>query len=115
MASDDAGRDAGSYWLYGVHAVEAALANRNRSAGRLLLSEEASGPWLEDALREAERAGYKVKIARVPSHRHVRRGLAQLRGSVDAIWLLPDREVRATAIYEVTDGLITRVWFVKDS
>jgi hypothetical protein len=27
--------------------------------------------------------------------------------------MLPDREVYATAIYEVTGELITRVWFIK--
>jgi putative ABC transport system substrate-binding protein len=77
----------------------------------LLLSEDAGGPWLEDALREADRAGYKVKIARVPSRRHVRRGLAQLRGSVDAIWLLPDREVLTPTGFQVilTDTLRSRI------
>ncbi len=77
----------------------------------LLLSEDAGGPWLDAALREADRAGYKVKIARVPSRRHVRRGLAQLRGSVDAIWLLPDREVLTPNGFQVilTDTLRSRI------
>lgn len=77
----------------------------------ILLSEDAGGDWLDEALREADRAGYKVKIARVPSRRHVRRGLAQLRGSVDAIWLLPDREVLTPTGFQVilTDTLRSRI------
>ena len=77
----------------------------------LLLSEEAEGEWLDNALHEAERAGYKVKIARVASTRHVRRGLAQLRGSVDVIWLLPDREVLTPTGFQVilTDTLRSRI------
>ena len=77
----------------------------------ILLSEDAGGDWLDEALREADRAGYKVKIARVPSRRHVRRGLAQLRGSVDAIWLLPDRKVLTPTGFQVilTDTLRSRI------
>jgi putative ABC transport system substrate-binding protein len=77
----------------------------------ILLSEDAGGDWLDEALREADRAGYKVKIARVPSRRNVRRGLAQLRGSVDAIWLLPDREVLTPTGFQVilTDTLRSRI------
>ncbi len=66
---------------------------------------------LQAALDAADRAGYELRIARITSKQRVRRGLAQIRGEVDAIWLLPDREVVTPVGFHVilTETLRARI------
>ncbi len=77
-ASDDDRRDAGSYWLYGVHAVEAALANPSRSAGRLLLSEEAAARFRLPASAPPTEIASRRQIAEHLPANAVHQGVALL-------------------------------------
>lgn len=47
-------------------------------------------PQIDQAIEAARRAGYEVVVRRVSRARDVRRGFANLRRQIDALWVLPD-------------------------
>ncbi|MEJ0009965.1 MAG: 23S rRNA (guanosine(2251)-2'-O)-methyltransferase RlmB [Alphaproteobacteria bacterium] len=71
----------GGYWIYGRHAVEAALANPERKLDRLLLTEAAAEGFTPG--RAAETVEPK-EIARLVGHEAVHQGIAALVAPLEA-------------------------------